>query len=432
MRNVARVGAGLLLAPLMLWTPGSATGTPVDAPASVPTCRGVPATIVGTAGADKLVGTTGDDVIFGGGGGDRILGRRGNDLICGGRTPGRPFDFFQVLFGGPGDDTLAGGPGGEIVWGGAGADVLIGNEGLDLMAGQSGRDTLRGGPGSDDLNGNEGSDRLVGGRGSDGISDDGGANGISGGDGSDFIRSGPGNETIDGGRGRDKVSFVLMFDEGDSVEHCNAITVDLSLGTASGAGFGVDALQSIERVATGGGNDALTGDEGPNDFYAGFPCPAEPAPTESITGNGGADRVLFQDLPNNFAPGPVRIDLRNQTARLIQLDDSPPVLFSLDSIENVRGTDHRDVILGDAGPNLLDGGIRSVGDVIDGGGGADVLLGRRGNDQFAGGTGADVLLGKRGNDNLDGGAGRNRNDGGTGVDTCLRPSRGSLAISCER
>ena len=40
----------------------------------MPTCRGVPATIVGTAGNDTLLGTAGDDVMFGGGGRDNIAG----------------------------------------------------------------------------------------------------------------------------------------------------------------------------------------------------------------------------------------------------------------------------------------------------------------------------------------------------------------------
>lgn len=42
------------------------------------------ATIVGTAGADRLSGTSGFEVIVGGRGNDRIGGCGGNDLICAG------------------------------------------------------------------------------------------------------------------------------------------------------------------------------------------------------------------------------------------------------------------------------------------------------------------------------------------------------------
>ena len=60
------------------------------------------------------------------------------------------------------------------------------------------------------------------------------------------------------------------------------------------------------------------------------------------------------------------------------------------------------------------------------------MLGKVASDRLRGGSGNDVLLGNGGADDLGGGTGRNRNDGGGGVDTCLRPSRGDLAISCER
>ena len=70
--------------------------------APVPTCQGVPATLVGTSGNDSLVGSNRPDVIVGLAGNDRIRGLRGNDLVCGG--PGA-----DELVGGRGDDRLHGG-----------------------------------------------------------------------------------------------------------------------------------------------------------------------------------------------------------------------------------------------------------------------------------------------------------------------------------
>jgi len=90
-------------------------------------CKGRPASIVGTDGADKLMGTAAPDVIAGRGGKDTIFGLAGNDRICGG----------------------------------AGKDTLKGGKGNDKLYGQKGRDTLKGGPGKDKLKGGPGKDKLI-------------------------------------------------------------------------------------------------------------------------------------------------------------------------------------------------------------------------------------------------------------------------------
>ena len=107
-----------------------------DAARPTMTCAGEIATIVGTAGPDRIVGTPGDDVIVGLDGNDRISGAGGQDVICGGDgndvlDGGHGAD---QLYGGRGDDRLTGGPGGirgafhrtewETLVGGAGRDNL--------------------------------------------------------------------------------------------------------------------------------------------------------------------------------------------------------------------------------------------------------------------------------------------------------------------
>jgi len=67
--------------------------------AQVPTCNGLPATILGTERSDIIRGTDGPDVIVGLGGYDRINGMGGDDIICGG--PG-----FDVIHGDDGDDII--------------------------------------------------------------------------------------------------------------------------------------------------------------------------------------------------------------------------------------------------------------------------------------------------------------------------------------
>jgi Ca2+-binding RTX toxin-like protein len=145
---------------------------------------------------------------------------------------------------------------------------------------------------------------------------------------------------------------------------------------------------------------------------------------------------------------------------------APPVVVTLTSIENVTGTEHADIILGDKQPNRLSGGGRGVGspvdpdsdlisgrrgsDRLDGGGGHDRLYGGGGSDEIHGQRGTDLVSGQRGNDRLygergrddlqggsgddrlGGGGGYNRNDGGSGIDTCRHPRYGLHALRCER
>jgi uncharacterized repeat protein (TIGR01451 family) len=115
------------------------------------TCRGVPATIVGTSGADMLLGTGGPDVIAGLGGGDTVVGRAGRDLICSGG----------------GNDRVVAGPAADRVFGAGGADRLLGRGGPDLLAGNPGRDLLEGNGGFDRMRGGGGFDRCRGGGGFD-------------------------------------------------------------------------------------------------------------------------------------------------------------------------------------------------------------------------------------------------------------------------
>jgi glucose/arabinose dehydrogenase len=104
--------------------PAQSLSPPGTAP---PSCKGIPATIVGTDGSDVRSGTPGRDVIVGLGGNDKLSGFAGNDLICGG----------------------------------AGRDTLQGGKGSDQLDGQEGKDILKGGPGKDKLNGGPGKDKQV-------------------------------------------------------------------------------------------------------------------------------------------------------------------------------------------------------------------------------------------------------------------------------
>lgn len=119
----------------------------------VATCRGVPATIVGTAGDDTITGTGGRDVIASLGGNDTIASLAGRDLVCAGS----------------GNDYSGAGSAADRVFGGAGKDRLLGRGGPDVLKGNAGNDVLKGNSGADRLRGGSGFDRCRGGAGVDSI-----------------------------------------------------------------------------------------------------------------------------------------------------------------------------------------------------------------------------------------------------------------------
>jgi Ca2+-binding RTX toxin-like protein len=88
------------------------------------TCKGQPATNVGTNGPDVIVGTNGPDVIVALGGNDTASGLAGKDLICGGAGKDK-------LKGGPGKDTLLGQAGRDTLKGGGAKDICKGGKGKD-------------------------------------------------------------------------------------------------------------------------------------------------------------------------------------------------------------------------------------------------------------------------------------------------------------
>ena len=452
---MVRLGVGsatgtalMLITGSLFWNLGAgpADGHP---DAAGPMCRGELATIVGTVGNDDIVGTPKADVIVGGRGTDSIYGGAGDDIICGGRSGVRVEEGENVpqsLSGGPGDDVIVGGPGGDAIGDTKGMDVLLGRGGGDFLSvddrGPSrDGDVLRGGAGPDQLWSDRGTDSLYGGRGDDvlqgGLDD----NVVQGGEGDDRFDSGRGNDTIYGGPGIDVGAYINVRGRMSGSSHCNDVKADLSTGVVSAAGFGVDTLNGVESLASGGGNDVLVGNSANNTFYVGSAagaCYEERTPREAVAGGGGWDRISFDsdhfELSSAF--GPVVVDLAAGTAE--QRSPSPfidaVVGITLDSIENVTGTEYADTISGDDGPNRFSAGPWSFGDdgnVMRGRGGDDDLAGSAGPDYVYGDDGQDTIRGYAGNDHLYGGTGTNTIDGGKGRDTCQNPDRYNGALSCE-
>jgi Ca2+-binding RTX toxin-like protein len=90
-------------------------------------CKGKPASIVGSMGDDVLTGTKGRDVVDALGGDDVITTVGGKDRVCAGK----------------GDDTVKAGGGSDLVLGEGGKDTLNGGPGKDRCVGGPGKDRLR-------------------------------------------------------------------------------------------------------------------------------------------------------------------------------------------------------------------------------------------------------------------------------------------------
>lgn len=326
-------------------------------------CQGKVATIVGTAGDDVLVGTDRRDVIWAGPGNDTIEAGLGSDVICAG-----PGD--DIVFGGRGNDSIRGGPGDDLLYGGHGDDQIYGEDGDDFIHGGLGIDVLKGGRGNDTIDG------------------------------------GYGWDVLDGGRGNDTVSFASAVRSGHKG---GGVWVDLRRGCATGDGR--DKLRRFQRVVGSPYRNRLGG--------RGRGQPPHPAAAGvAIVAGRRADDIELSFDPERgelsiasrhsiglhgckrrppTAPGEIVCAFgarpRWLSVDLGAGDDQLTVRGSLRGIGDVRvaGGPGDDVLRGGDEDSLLEGGPGA--DRIFGGGGSDALVAGRegGGDLLVGGPGGNLL-----------------------------------------
>lgn len=359
----------------------------LNVPAGTPVFR-----VLGTPGSDNFViGTgginlnateaTGDpDVLITGNPAIVLFGGDGNDVLSvGGGAGTGPAGPGATLLGDAAGDLLLGGIGGSTFDGGAGPDELdyaaatmlsladLGAGRVDHQGG--GTDTL---VAIENLTGSPGDDHIVG---------DGSANVLRGAAGADTLQGLGGDDTLDGGAGT------------DTLDVSGATGAIVHLGTGVAVGEGSDTLVAIEDVIGSPGNDVITGDSGPNvlDGTAGDDRLDGAGGADTLNGGGGSDTAWYRS-----ADQAVKVDLGEGTAKGAGID-------TLDDIENVEGSNFKDVIHGDEFKNTLDGA--NGPDEIYGHGGRDFIRGSDGNDRLFGQLGNDFLRGGDGKDQLDGGDG---------------------------
>lgn len=388
--------------------------------------------INGREGSDRLWGSGGDDVLEGGAGADRLDGDAGLDWAA-----YRDSDAAVTI-------DLAEG----IVQGGhAEGDVLTE---IENVIGSAYDDVLVGNGDANRLEGGAGADRLDGGAGSDWASYQGSNEGVT----VDLAES-----TALGGDAQGDV--ITNMENLTGSGFADVLRGDGEANRLEGAG-------GDDRLWGAGGDDVLAGGDG-DDWLLGS------TGADQFDGDAGAD-VLSYELSE--AGVTVNLGEGTLTGGYAQGD-------VVAGIEHVMGSDYRDVLTGDSGPNKLyglggDDELKGTGgdDVLEGGAGADRLDGGAGTDwlsyggsdgavsvrlydgytgrghaegdvisgfenlrgsaygdtlagdgranRLEGGAGDDQLSGNSGDDILDGGAGADRLEGGAGVDrvTYLRSDAG--------
>jgi Ca2+-binding RTX toxin-like protein len=157
-------------------------------------------------------------------------------------------------------------------------------------------------------------------------------------------------------------------------------------------------LAGNDKIYGHGGNDTIYAWSGNDIMYGG-------AGADRLYGGAGNDTASYRD-----STATVNVSLTTGLGAGGTADGD-----TLDSIENLEGSQYSDVLVGNDGANVLEGGYGN--DVLYGLAGDDVLNGGHHIDTLVGGAGNDTLYGFGDNDLLYGGAGGDLISGGDGVDT---------------
>ncbi|HEY9691409.1 MAG TPA: putative Ig domain-containing protein [Oculatellaceae cyanobacterium] len=164
------------------------------------------------------------------------------------------------------------------------------------------------------------------------------------------------------------------------------------------------AVASMKNGTTA--NDKLIGDNNDNVIYGG-------GGNDTITGGGGSDTIdggVGTNTANYLTSTTgVFVDLMTGMGYIGDAEND-----ILTNIQNLRGSNYGDVLIGDNNTNYLYG--EAGKDIISGAGGTDYLYGGIDDDIINGGTGNDSLYGEAGNDTINGDDGNDILTGGSGAD----------------
>ncbi len=379
-------------------------------------------------------------------------------------------------------------PNGNIIYTGKADATVVGGLFVDTIFGSNGNDTINANSGNDTLSGGAGNNILDGGAGT--------ADTVS----YDFVR---------------KYSNDFLFANSSFANDSNGVVVDLQSGSGTGTtvydatvdvttGESIlnfnDTLSNIEYIIGSKFDDTLRGDGANNKIQGG-------EGNDTLEGRGGFDWLdggagndwLIGSTDDYMIDGGDNTDTADFSATsngiVVTLNNSNNGTLGniggavastiIKNIENIAGTQYKDIITGDSSNNLLVGGYdhnaaitsRTGDDTLAGGAGADVIIGDMqiasmvtgvmfgGDDLLNGGSQDDIIYGDSapilstsalvvaadqssetvvntvnnvgtilstvigGNDTLIGGAGNDYLDGGSGWDTVDYSASSSVSVN---
>ena len=346
--------------------------------------RDVAVDLAGAANLSAGDGQADTVIVNGGAAGEQIsVALQGSAVVVNGLFAKTTVDHIDagldqlVISAGAGDDRID-------------ASLVPASAILLTLDGGAGNDTLIGGIGADVLLGGDGNDTVIGGRGNDVAF-------LGAGDDTFVWNPGDGSDTVEGQAGLDTMLF-----NGANVNE----KIDISANgervrfTRDVANIMMD-LNGVEHIdfhALGGADNIVI-----NDLSGTAVSQVDVDLAATLGGTAGDNQADTVVINGTSGDDLIHLSLRNGALVVSGLTEEVVVEHfdpTLDSIR-IQGLGGDDVIdasaLGVDGPQIT----------LDGGDGADILLGGPGNDTLRGAAGDDVLLGGGGTDVLDGGTGDN-------------------------
>lgn len=317
--------------------------------------------------------------------------------------PGSGWSDYYVLQTASSPHTINAGAGDDLVYGGNSADTITAGAGHDIVFSYGGNDIIDGGDGTNVIWAGAGNDHVVGGADADDI---------RAGSGDDMLYGGAGNNvSLDGGAGTDWLSF-----NGVNASQLNG-TLTATQALEKWLAFAGTTFTSVTFTADATGSGTATHVSG------GATQTSAVANVEHLIGSHGDD-----------------------TLNMAAYTGISHTLYGLDGNDVLTGSDRADVLYGGAGQDSILGGagndliftaitstgtgtdatalagtnsdgsgggltrgvITGIMNIVDGGDGADTVVGGAGNDYFIAangqsgdGTNIDVFYGAGGTDTVD-------------------------------
>ncbi|MEH2614336.1 Ig-like domain-containing protein [Bradyrhizobium sp. AZCC 1693] len=325
-------------------------------------------TIIGSSGNESLNGGSGNDTLAGGGGGDSLNGGAGADTFV--YATGGGSDFVSDFTRGQGDRIDVTGVSGifsladiqahasqqgsnTLIDFGNGDAIMLANITVGSLVASDfvfNNNSITGTPANDVLVGTSQID------------------GIFGLDGNDRLQGLAGNDTLDGGNGFDRAVYT---------DATGSITVNLTAGTATGAGVGTDTLVHIEGAV--GSDFADTFDA---TGFAGISgLPGVTIGLNEFEGRGGDDHIIGNI--NALGQITTRISYLNATSA-VTVDiaagtadgDASVGHDTFTNVNAIFGSTFNDTLYGS------DNGFATF-EIYEGRGGDDYIDGRGGYDMVA-------------------------------------------------